>query len=53
MADEDYPSWQETIHLLRSPANARRLREAIARDESGEVGVIKTMEELQAMVDDE
>lgn len=28
----DYDSWQETIHLLRSPANARRLMEAVARD---------------------
>jgi antitoxin YefM len=32
MSAEDYDSWQETIYLLRSPANARRLMEAIARD---------------------
>lgn len=32
MSVEDYDSWQETIYLLRSPANARRLMEAIARD---------------------
>ncbi|MGO8960890.1 MAG: type II toxin-antitoxin system Phd/YefM family antitoxin [Streptosporangiaceae bacterium] len=29
---EDYASWQETICLLRFPANARRLMGAIARD---------------------
>jgi antitoxin YefM len=32
MSAEDYDSWQETIYLLRSPANARRLMDAIARD---------------------
>ncbi|WP_424213539.1 GNAT family N-acetyltransferase [Streptomyces sp. BI20] len=28
----EHDSWQETAHLLRSPANARRLPEAVARD---------------------
>lgn len=32
MSADDYDSWQETLHLLRSPANARRLMEAVARD---------------------
>ncbi len=32
MSAEDYDSWQETVYLLRSPANARRLMEAVARD---------------------
>ncbi|MEU0086977.1 type II toxin-antitoxin system prevent-host-death family antitoxin [Streptomyces sp. NPDC006274] len=32
MAAEDYDSWQETVYLLRSPANARGLMEAVARD---------------------
>jgi antitoxin YefM len=27
MSAEDFDSWQETIYLLRSPANARRLME--------------------------
>lgn len=27
---EDFVSWDETFHLLRSPANAARLRESIA-----------------------
>ena len=46
---EDFDSWQETIYLLRSPANARRLMEAVARDKSRETIVVKTMEDLQAL----
>jgi antitoxin YefM len=46
---EDFDSWQETIYLLRSPANARRLMEAVARDKSGEAAVVKTMGELEAL----
>ncbi len=49
MSAEDFDSWQETIYLLRTPANARRLMEAVARDKSGQVTVVKTMEELQAL----
>jgi antitoxin YefM len=49
MSAEDFDSWQETIYLLRSPANARRLMEAVARDKSGHATVLKTMEELQAL----
>jgi antitoxin YefM len=49
MSAEDFDSWQETIYLLRSPANARRLMEAVARDKSGQATVAKTMEELQAL----
>lgn len=26
---EEFTSWEETLHLLRSPANASRLKEAI------------------------
>ena len=32
---EEYEALAETAHLLRSPANARRLLEAIERHESG------------------
>ena len=32
---EDFGSWEETAYLLRSPANAARLREAIADYEAG------------------
>ena len=49
MSAEDFDSWQETIYLLRSPANARRLMEAVARDKSGQATVVKSMEELQAL----
>lgn len=49
MSAEDFDSWQETIYLLRSPANARRLMEAVARDKSGQATVAKTMEELHAL----
>ncbi|MBO0814540.1 MAG: type II toxin-antitoxin system Phd/YefM family antitoxin, partial [Actinobacteria bacterium] len=46
---EDFDSWQETIYLLRSPANARRLMEAVARDKSSQPIVAKTMDELEAL----
>jgi antitoxin YefM len=53
MSAEDYESWQETVHLLRSPANARRLMEAVARDRAGAPTVVKTMEELEDLAGDE
>ncbi|MFP8903268.1 type II toxin-antitoxin system Phd/YefM family antitoxin [Streptomyces atacamensis] len=37
LSEEDFASWQETIYLLRSPANARRLAESIAEAEEGRV----------------
>ena len=49
MSADDFDSWQETIYLLRSPANARRLMEAVFRDKSGQATVVKTMEELDAL----
>jgi antitoxin YefM len=49
MSADDFDSWQETIYLLRSPANAQRLMEAVSRDKSGLASVAKTMEELQAL----
>ncbi len=36
LAEEEYRSLEETAYLLRSPANARRLLEAVARDRRGE-----------------
>lgn len=33
---EDYESLKETAHLMRSPANARRLLDAMERLESGQ-----------------
>ena len=49
MSAEDYDSWQETIYLLRSPANARRLMEAVARDKAGTSTVAKTIEEMESL----
>ncbi|MFD8195009.1 type II toxin-antitoxin system Phd/YefM family antitoxin [Streptomyces wuyuanensis] len=54
MSADDYRSWQETVYLLRSPANAARLMAAVAADKATETPVIeKTMEELDAMLEDE
>jgi len=36
IAEDEYASLEESAYLLRSPANARRLLEAIARDRAGE-----------------
>lgn len=33
---EEFASYEETRHLLRSPANARRLRQSIAELEAGQ-----------------
>ncbi len=38
--------WKETVHLLRSPRNAERLLEALARSAKGE-GRRMTVEELR------
>ncbi|MFP8904948.1 type II toxin-antitoxin system Phd/YefM family antitoxin [Streptomyces atacamensis] len=35
VSEEDFASWQETIYLLRSPANARRLAKSIVEAEEG------------------
>ncbi len=36
IAEDEWESWMETIHLLSSPRNAERLREAIRQLEAGE-----------------
>ena len=36
VAADDLRSWMETDYLLRSPTNAQRLREAMARADAGE-----------------
>ena len=36
VAARDLSAWMETDYLLRSPRNAERLREAMARAEAGE-----------------
>lgn len=49
MSADDFDAWQETIYLLRSPANARRLMEAVARDKAGSATVGVSTEELENM----
>jgi antitoxin YefM len=49
MSADDYDSWQETVYLLRSPENARRLMEAVARDKAGRIGLTKSIDELREM----
>ncbi|MFD3998271.1 type II toxin-antitoxin system Phd/YefM family antitoxin [Streptomyces sp. NPDC058583] len=49
MSADDYDSWQETVYLLRSPANALRLMEAVARDRASAPVVTKTMDELREL----
>lgn len=36
MSLEEFGSWEATQHLLKSPENARRLRQSISRLNSGE-----------------
>lgn len=52
MSADDYDAWQETVYLLRSPENARRLMEAVSRDkdkDSTGTAVTATIEQLQEM----
>jgi antitoxin YefM len=49
MSADDYDSWQETVYLLRSPENARRLMEAVARDRAGQSALTTSMNELREM----
>ena len=41
---DDYQSMKETAYLMRSPENARRLREAVDRLERGEGSVHELIE---------
>jgi antitoxin YefM len=36
ISEEDYEAWQTTLRLFSTPANARRLSEALERSERGE-----------------
>lgn len=44
MSEEDYESWVETMHLLRSPRNARRLLESIEQAERGDLHEVDLLE---------
>jgi antitoxin YefM len=37
ISEEEFEGWMETVHLLRSPANARRLLESIAAANAGKL----------------
>jgi antitoxin YefM len=45
MSLEDFSSWEETAYLLRSPANARRLKGAIDRLNQGH-GIARDVSDL-------
>ena len=45
VAADELTSWMETAYLLRSPANARHLRESIDSMERGE-GIVIDVDEL-------
>ncbi|RIZ65770.1 MAG: type II toxin-antitoxin system prevent-host-death family antitoxin [Methylococcales bacterium] len=42
---EDYNSYEETVYLMASPANARRLNQAISDVETGNVILHEMLEE--------
>ena len=37
ISEEEFDGWMETLHLLRSPANARRLLQSIAAADAGKL----------------
>jgi antitoxin YefM len=53
VAADDYESMEETDYLLRSPANAARLMTAAEQVRQGRTLLTKTMEELQALADED
>lgn len=53
MSADDFDAWQETVYLLRSPANAKRLMEAVERDRNGSATVTKSIDELNTLAGDE
>jgi antitoxin YefM len=48
---DELASLMETAHLLRSPANARRLLEALGRAERGRGGAVTTIAALRGTLD--
>jgi antitoxin YefM len=48
---EDWASMDETTYLMASPANKAMLLQAIADLDAGK-GIVKTMEELEAMAEE-
>ncbi|MFF9484697.1 type II toxin-antitoxin system Phd/YefM family antitoxin [Streptomyces sp. NPDC014676] len=53
MSADGFRSWQETVHLLRSPANAAHLRAAADADKAADAPMItRSMAELEALAED-
>jgi antitoxin YefM len=48
MSEEEYDGLMETLHLLRSPANAARLLQSIAEANAGKLTERETVETLPA-----
>ncbi|MGW1890047.1 type II toxin-antitoxin system Phd/YefM family antitoxin [Streptomyces sp. NPDC002004] len=46
MSEDDFNAWQETIYLLRSPANAQRLMGAVSDIRQGANLITKTEDDL-------
>jgi antitoxin YefM len=47
ISEQEFDGWMETVHLLRSPANARRLMSSIASANAGKLrqrGLIEPQE---------
>jgi antitoxin YefM len=53
IAADDYESMVETDYLLRTPANAARLLTAAEEVRRGRALITKTLDELQAMAEEE
>ncbi|MFI5566036.1 type II toxin-antitoxin system Phd/YefM family antitoxin [Streptomyces sp. NPDC051740] len=52
MSADDFRSWQETVHLPRSPANAAHLMAAVAADKAAGTPVIaRSMAELEDLAE--
>ncbi|GLU91894.1 antitoxin YefM [Akkermansia muciniphila] len=47
MPEDEFNSWQETIYLLKCPANARRLLDGVEALNRRQGTVTKTVEELE------
>lgn len=41
MSAADFDSWNETVYLLQSPENARRLMDAVARDRISDLSAVQ------------
>lgn len=47
ISESEWDSWQETMYLLRSPANAKRLIESISRTAEGDFTLVELADEAE------